>query len=96
MKALRLQELNVNHISGAITEPPYTRSISGPQLLAIKADPLELDLPACSVAVERGVKDVTGATAVSADRLLRYSIVFQKMKSQVKFAIEQRNKSYGL
>ena len=46
---------------------PCTRSLSGAQLLALEEEPLQLRVPACSVAVERGVKDVTEAAMLASD-----------------------------
>jgi hypothetical protein len=55
MSATSLQSLNTMWLKEAVTEPPCTRTLSGPQLLALREEPLEVRVPACSVAVERGV-----------------------------------------
>ena len=94
LKATSLQELAVKPLASSATEPPYTRSFSGPQLRAILDEPLLLDLPACSVAVERAVKEVTSASAVCADSLERDGIIFQKMRSRKQFPLNNRNKVY--
>ena len=52
MKATQLKDLCLSPIMEAGTEPPLTRSLAGPMLMSLKEKPLELDLPACSVAVE--------------------------------------------
>ena len=68
MNVMDLQLLNIVHIW--FTFPrlrlswPYTRSLSGPQLLTLIKSSLDLVLPAISVTVERGVKDVTDAATL--------------------------------
>ena len=83
-------------LASAATEPPTTCSLSGPKLLQFLDHPLQLDLPACSVAVERGVKEVTLAADVCADSKERDGLVFQKIASREKYKYENRNKVYGL
>ena len=80
----------------AETEPPCTRSLSGAQLLALEEEPLQLRVPACSVAVERGVKDVTEAAMRASDSKERDGIVFNKLFSRKKVPYEKRNKVWGL
>ena len=53
---------------------------SGSELLAFET-PLELDLPYCSVAVERRVKEVTGASIVCVDSRERDGVVKQNIAS---------------
>ena len=93
MSATSLQTLNMK---GAVTEPPCTKTHSGPQLLAIKEEPLHVRLPACSVAVERGVKDVTEAALVATDARERDGIVFQKLASRKRLPYSTRNKVLGV
>lgn len=80
----------------AETEPPCTRSLSGAQLLALEEAPLQLRVPACSVAVERGVKDVTEAAMLATDSKERDGIVFNKLSSRKKVPYDKRNKVWGL
>ena len=93
--ATSLQTLNLTPLSEARTEPPVTRGLSGPQVLAFEQSPLKLNLPGNSVSVERGVKDVTGAATVCADPKERDGVIFQKMISRKKHPIEKRNCVYG-
>ena len=96
MSATSLQTLNTMGVKGAVSEPPCTRTLSGPQLLALKEEPLEVRVPACSVAVERGVKDVTEAALVATDARERDGIVFQKLASRKKMPLSNRNKVWGV
>ena len=95
MKATSLETLTVKPLASATTEPPMTRSLSGPKLLEFLEQPLRCELPACSVAVERGVKEVTQAAAVCADGEERDGLVFQKIISREKYKLEYRNNVYG-
>ena len=94
MNATSLETLNINPLTSALTEPPTTRSLSGPDLLKFLEQPLQLDLPACSVAVERGVKEVTETD--SADSEERDGLVFQKIASRDMFNIKDKNNVYGV
>ena len=94
MKATSLETLTVNPLASAATEPPITRSLSGPKLLEFLLQPLQCDLPACSIAVERGVKEVTQAAAVCADGEERDGLVFQKIISREKYKLDYRNNVY--
>ena len=76
MDALSLETLNAMGIQEAVTEPPITQALSGSQLLDLRERPLQIRLPGCSVAVERGVKDVTEAALLATDSLERDGIVF--------------------
>ena len=96
MSATSLQTLNMMGVKGAMTEPPCTKTLSGPQLLALKEEPLQVRLPACSVAVERGVKDVTEAALVATDARERDGIVFQKLASRKRLPYSTRNKVWGV
>ena len=51
---------------------------------------LQLNLPACSVAVERGVKDVTLAAAVCADSKERDGLIFQRIASRKKNSLREQ------
>ena len=95
MAATNLETLNLKPLASAATEPPVTRSLSGPMLLALKETPLVLDLPATSVAVERGVKDVTEVATLCVDSLERDGAVFQKVSSRKMYPLERRNKTSG-
>ena len=46
MAATSLETLNFKSVEEAVTEPPCTRTFTGPQLLALKGEPLKLRLPA--------------------------------------------------
>ena len=96
LKVTSLLDLAVKPLNSSATEPPYTRSFSGPQLLSILEKPLVLDLPACSVAVEQGVNEVTNASAVCSDSLERDGLIFQKMRSRKQFPYNKRNNVYGI
>ena len=96
LKATKVQSLNQSHVSQAITEPPTTRGLTGSQLLAFLEEPLELNLPACSVAVERGVKDVTEAALKCTDSDERDGIIFQKIQARNKNPYKNRNKVKAL
>ena len=69
MNTMDLQLLNIVHIWFTFPRQrlswPYTRSLWGPQFLALGS--LDQDLPAISMTVERGVKDVTEAATVFTD-----------------------------
>ena len=95
LKATSLLDLAVKPLASSATEPPYTRSFSGPQLLSILEEPLVLDLPASSVAVERSVKEVTSASAVCADSVERDGLIFLKMNSRKQFPLVKRNNVYN-
>ena len=82
-------------LENAETEPPLTRSLSGPQLLAFLKNPLKTLLPGNSVAVERGVRDVTLAAAACSDGKERDGLVFQKKASREKNPLAMRNRVYG-
>lgn len=96
MAATNLKTLNVVGLEGSVTEPPCTRTLSGTQLLALQEEPLELRVPACSVAVERGVKDVTEAALAATDARERDGLVFQKLYSRKKVPYKNRNKVWGV
>ena len=96
MRATTLETLNSVSVKEAVTEPPFTRYLSGPKLMAFHQTPLKLSLPACSVAVERGVKDVTEAALVCTDSRERDGLVFQKSKSREKNPLTRRNKVWGV
>ena len=83
------------NLAGAATEPFVTCSLSGPMLLALKEARLVLDLPATSVAVERGMKDVTDVVHLCVDSLERDGAVFQKVSSRKMYPLERRNKTSG-
>ena len=95
MAASNLKTLNVKGLEGSVTEPPCTRALSGTQLLALQEEPLELRVPACSVAVERAVKDVTEAALAATDPKERDGLVFQKLASRKKVKYQNRNKVWG-
>ena len=95
MDASCLADLNVTPLENAETEPPLTRSLSGPQLLALVKSPLKTSLPGNSVAVERGVRDVTLAATVCCDMKERDGLIFQKKASREKKPISLRNRVYG-
>ena len=76
-----LEDLNMTPLVEAKTEPPLTRSMSGPQLLSLEQNPLKTSLPGNSIAVERGVRDVTLA---SAELARRGTDLFFKRKPLVK------------
>ena len=95
MDAISLETLNSMGIQDAVTEPPITWALSGSQLLDLRERPLQIRLPGCSVAVERGVKDVTEAALLATDSLERDGIVFQKMESRKKYPLRNRNKVKG-
>ena len=95
MDATSLMTLNSVPLSEAQTEPPVTRGLSGPQLLALEHTPLVLNLPGNTVSVERGVKEVTSAAAVCADSRERDGIIFQKLSSRKKNPLAKRNLVYG-
>ena len=67
MKATSLQNLNVKNIKEAFTEPPHTWCLSGSELVRLMQEPLVVDLPVSSMAVERGIKEVTEAAVVCSD-----------------------------
>ena len=60
MSASCLEDLNITPLVEAKTEPPLTRSMSGPQLLSLEQNPFKTSLPGNSVALlrRRGVRDV--------------------------------------
>ena len=95
MDATCLEDLNITPLKIAKTEPPLTRNLSGPQLLAFVKNPLKTALPANSVAVERGVRDVTLAATVCCDMKERDGLIFQKKASREKNPISLRNRVYG-
>ena len=95
MDATCLADLNVTPLENAETEPPLTRSLSGPQLLALVKSPLKTSLPGNSVAVERGVRDVTLASAVCCDSKERDGLIFQKKASRERNPRAFRNRVYG-
>ena len=95
MEASCLADLNVTPLENAKTEPPLTRSLSGPQLLAFLKNPLKTSLPGNSVAVERGVRDVTLAAAACSDGKERDGLIFQKKASREKNPRALRNRVYG-
>ena len=90
-----LENLNVTPLEDTMTEPPMTRSMSGSQLLAFEHCPLKTSLPGNSVAVERGVRDVTLASAVCSDSKERDGLIFQKKASREKNPLSSRNRVYG-
>ena len=96
MAATSLETLNFKSVKEAVTEPPCTRTFTGPQLLALKEEPLKLRLPSCSVAVERGVKDVTEAVLMATDSKERDGIVFNKLSSRKKMPYRNRNIVWGV
>ena len=87
-----MEELNVMPVESAVTEPVHTRTFSGPQLLSMEEEPLQLNLPATSVAVERAVKDVTKAAAICSDSKERDGLIFQFAESRKKVPYDKRNK----
>lgn len=92
MEARCLAELNVVPVEAAVTEPVYTRSMKGTELLSLKEVPLKLSLPATSVAVERAVKDVTQAAAACSSSRERDGLIFQLAESREKVPYKSRNK----
>ena len=95
MRATSLETLNLKPLSCLATEPPVTRSLSGPGLQCFLTTPMKLDLPGTSVAVERGVKDVTEAETLCVDSVERDGAVFHKMTSRKQAPLERRNNAYG-
>ena len=61
----------------ADTEPPLTKALSEEELLAVVEEPLLVDLPNNTMAVERGVKETTAAALRCAEPVLRDGITFQ-------------------
>ena len=96
MNATSLETLNLKPLTSAATEPPITRCLTGRELLAFLQTPLVLDLPATSVAVERGVKDVTKVGPLCVDSVERDGAVFKKVASRVMYPLERRNRAYGI
>ena len=94
MKATQLKDLCLSPIMEAGTEPSLTRSLAGPMLMSLKEKPLELDLPAGSVAVERGVKEVTEASIVCTDKVERDGLIFQKISARQKNPYKNRNRMW--
>ena len=92
LAATSLENLNTVSVKLAVTEPVFTRSFSGPQLLSLEQKPLPLSLPAVSVAVERGVKDVTQASLMCSDSTERDGVILQKIKSRKLNPNENRNR----
>ena len=76
-----MEELNVTPVESAVTE-----------LLSLEEEPLQLNLPATSVAVERAVKDVTKAAAICSDSKERDGLIFQFAASRKKVPYDKRNK----
>ena len=95
MNATKLEDLNLTPLAEAKTEPPFTRSLTGLQLMSLKEVPLVLDLPACSVAVERCVKEVTEASTLCVDSVERDGLIFQKMSARMKNPYKSKNRVYG-
>ena len=52
--------------------------------MALKDQPLLLDLPANSVAVEKGIKDITKAANVCCDSKERDGLIFMKIGAREK------------
>ena len=92
MAAKSLEDLNVLPVALAMTEPVYTKALFGPKLLSLEKVPLQLNLPACSVAVERGVMDVTQAAAICSDSRERDGLIFQHVISRKKTSYAKRNR----
>ena len=82
-------------ISVANTEPPLTQSLTEVELKGVIDDPYIVDLPCHTVAVERGVKETTGAALKSADPLQRDGINFQIMESRKKNKMTVTKKVLG-
>ena len=87
--------MNVNPLSTATTEPPLTRHLSGPKLMALMDTPLQVNLPVMSVAVERKVKEVTRASKKNSNSLERDGIVFQTVAARAKNPYQNRNRVNG-
>jgi hypothetical protein len=91
-KATTIANLNRRPLSEAVTEPPFTLHLSGLQLLALVEDPLQVNLPVMSVAVERAVKEVTRAAMKCTSSKQRDGIVFQTLAARLKNPYEDRNR----
>jgi hypothetical protein len=69
--------------------------MGGPQLLSLLEQPLQVNLPVMSVAVERAVKEVTRAAKRSSDSKVRDGIVLQTIAARIKNPYKDRNQIYG-
>lgn len=78
----------------ANTEPPLTMDLSQEELEALVEEPLFVDLPCHTVAVERGVKDTTGAALKSANPKHRDGISFQIADSRGKNKMTKTKKKF--
>ena len=92
MSATSIESLNTKPLSSAVTEPPLTSHLYGPQLLKLLDTPLQVDLPVMSVAVERAVKEVTRAAIKCSDSRERDGIIFQTMVAREKNPLKNRNR----
>ena len=80
--ATSIYNLNINSLENAQTEPPLTRNLSEQQLLKILHDPMLVELPLTSVAVERDVKLTTAVSTLSADSKERDGSSMHKCKEE--------------
>ena len=104
--ATSLLSLNLIPLGLASSEPPLTRHLSGPQLMSLISNPLQVPaiyictfifllcqvlLPANSVAVERGVKLQTRAATVCADPDEQDGFSLQTMAARERYPIKDKN-----
>ena len=90
-QATSLYNLTVTPLKDASTEPPVTIGMSQEQLDDLVLNPLHLDLPCSTVAVERAVKITTAASKVSSDPVLQDGYSFMARAAVEKNSISTRN-----
>ena len=93
--ATKIENLNKNPLTSDSTEPPLTLRLNGPQLLALMDEPLQVNLPVMTVAVERAVKEVTRAATMSINPQVRDGIVFQTISARTRNPYASRNRVLG-
>lgn len=76
-------------ISLADTEPPLTLGMTESELRVMVEEPLQVDLPCHTVAVERGVKETMAGVLRTADPVLQDGATFMISKSRKKNPIRE-------
>ena len=84
-------------ISLANTEPALTVGMTKEELMAVVLEPLVIDLPCHTVAVERGGKETTSASLKSADPIQQDGANFLISAARKKNPISaMKKKTWGL
>lgn len=79
----------------ADTEPPLTQSLTDDDITGLLEEPLSIELPLSTVAVERAVKDITAAARVCTDPAEQDGVTMQAIAARARHPYSDRDRRRG-